>query len=180
MRLGVGGVASLVVLPPRWCHPSSSLPFHLRSTPQAVARGAGGRWCVVHRVVLVLGSSFVVPIMPIGGGGVMQAVAPEPPCEQVLAAVGGGCWQLPSLIPLAPQHGICPQTTLRAAAHRHGSGWRGVPGCWVPHCCPSIVVVVAISTRNPTCEQSLTAGGRVLARLGIILVVVVIIFALLW
>jgi len=29
----------------------------------------------------------VVPIVPVEGGGVMRPVAPEPPCEQVVAAV---------------------------------------------------------------------------------------------
>jgi hypothetical protein len=79
VRLGVGGVASFVVLFPCCCRPSSSLPFHPRSTPRAVARGAGGGWCVIRHVVLVLVSL-----------GVTRPVAPEPPCEQVLAAVGAG------------------------------------------------------------------------------------------
>ena len=134
VRLGVGGVASFVVLLPRWCCPSSSLPFHPRSTPRAVARGAGGGWCVVRHVVLVLGLSVVVPVVPIGGGGVTWPVAPEPPCEQVLAAMGGGCWCSPSLVSLAPRHGTHPQTTLRAAACRRGGGRCVVPGCWGPRC----------------------------------------------
>jgi hypothetical protein len=88
MRLGVGGVASFVVLLPCCCRPSSSLPFHPRSTPRAVARGAGGGWCVIRCVVLVLVSL-----------GVTRPVAPEPPCEQVPTIPpasshsqrGGGC-----------------------------------------------------------------------------------------
>ena len=47
----------------------------------------------------------VVPVMPMGGGGVTWLVAPEPPCEQVLTGVGGGCWCLPSLISITPWHG---------------------------------------------------------------------------
>ena len=44
--------------------------------------------------------------------------------------------------------------------------------------CASIVVYVAVSTCNPTCEQLLTVGGQVLCCLGVILVVVVV--ALSW
>jgi len=40
--------------------------------------------------------------------------------------------------------------------------------------CILVVIDVAISTHNPTCKQLLTAGGRVLGCLGIILVVVVV------
>jgi hypothetical protein len=142
-----------------------------------VGLGAGGVSPIVWCWSLV-----VVPVVPIGGGGVTQAVAPEPPREQVLAAVGGGCWCSPSLVSLAPRHGTHPQTTLRAAAHRRGGGRRVVPGCWGPHRHPSVVVVVvvAVSTHDPTCEQSLAAGGRVLARLGVVLVVVVVVVALSW
>jgi hypothetical protein len=35
-----------------------------------------------------------------------------------------------------------------------------------PRCRASVVVDVAISTRDPTCEQLLAAGGRVLCCLG--------------
>jgi len=69
VRLGAGDVVLFVILLPHCCCLLSSLPFHLLSTPQAIACGAGGGWCVIHCVVLVLGSLVVVPIMPIGGGG---------------------------------------------------------------------------------------------------------------
>ena len=64
------------------------------------------------RVVLVLGSLVVVPVVLIGGGGVKRPVAPEPRCEQVLAGVGGRCWRSPSLVSLAPRQGTHPRTTL--------------------------------------------------------------------
>jgi len=38
-------------------------------------------------LVLPLPSVVLVLIVPMEGGGVMQPVAPKPPCEQVLAAV---------------------------------------------------------------------------------------------
>ena len=160
-------VACVVVVLPRCCHPSL-LPFHPRSTPQAVARGAGGGWCVVRHVVLVLGSLVVVPVVPIGGGGVTQPVAPEPPCEQVLAGVGGGCWCSPSLVSLAPQHGTHPQTTLRAAARRRGGGRRVVPGCWGP--CRRLTPLPLSLTWPlapaipPAYEQWLVGLGRVPSR----------------
>ena len=43
-----------------------------------------------------------------------------------------------------------------------------------------VVVDVAVSTRDPTCEQLLAAGGRVLGCLGVVLVVVVVVVALSW
>jgi len=113
MRLGVGGVVSFVLLLPCCCHPLSLLPFHPQSTPRAVARGAGGGWCVIHHVVLVLGSSVMVSIMAVRGGGVMQLVAPKPPCKQLLigmvvggmSSLGAGVIVMPLLLlmwPLAP------------------------------------------------------------------------------
>jgi len=45
--------------------------------------------------------------------------------------------------------------------------------CLCPCCHASVIVDVAISTCDPTCEQLLTVGGQVLCCLGIILVVVV-------
>jgi hypothetical protein len=46
-----------------------------------------GGWCVTHHMVLVLGLLVMVPVVPIRGDGVTWPVAPEPPCEQVLARV---------------------------------------------------------------------------------------------
>ena len=86
-------------------------------------------------------------------------VAPEPPCEQVLAEMGGRRWCLLSLVSLAHWHCTHLQTTLQAAAHRCGGEQRVVPGCWGPRHRPSIVIVVAVSTCDPTCEQLLTARG---------------------
>jgi hypothetical protein len=75
---------------------------HPRSTPRAVAREAGGGWCVgcIHRrshpcstpraVAREAGAGGVLSVISIGGGGVTRPVAPEPPCEQALAAVGAG------------------------------------------------------------------------------------------
>jgi len=97
-----------------WCgiihHPPPSLllPVVIAAIPPVIhptsscSLGWGG-WCVIRHVVLVLGSLVVVPVVPIGGGGVMQPIAPEPPCEQVLAGVGGRCWCLLSLVSLAPR-----------------------------------------------------------------------------
>ena len=59
-------------------------------------------------------------------------LAPAPPCEQVLAAVGGGCW---GRRVLPPSPSLQPQTTLQAVARR-----RGCVGAWVP--CRSLVVVL--------------------------------------
>jgi hypothetical protein len=157
VRLGVGDVASFVVVLPCCCCLSSSLPFHPRSTPRAVARGAGGRWCVARRVVLVLGSLVAVPVVPIGGGGVTWPVAPEPPCEQVLAGMGGGCWCSPSLVSLAPRHGTHLQTTLRAAAHRRGGGRRVVPGCWGPRRRRPVVVTWPLA---PTIHPASSGSQR--------------------
>jgi len=50
---------------------------------------------------------------------------------------------------------------------------------WYPHHCAFIVIDVAISTCDPTSEQSLAAGGWVLGCLDVILVVVVVVIALL-
>jgi len=95
-----------------WHHSSSSSLIaaacchHCHSTrdpPHEQLLVGWGRWCVIRHVVLVLGSLVVVPIVPIGGGGVMRPIAPKPPCEQVLAGVGGGCWCLPSLVSLTPR-----------------------------------------------------------------------------
>ena len=46
-----------------------------------------------------------------------------------------------------------------------------------PGCHASVVIDVAINTRDPTCEQLLTAGGQVLCCLGVVLVVVVVVVA---
>jgi hypothetical protein len=88
--------------------------------------------------------------------------APEPPCEQVLAAVGGGCWcsSLPflctrkppyeqvligmgaSCLPISPALSLTPrgcthpQTTPQAVAHGCGAGtvssWCWCCWCWCP------------------------------------------------
>jgi hypothetical protein len=59
----------VAAIPPA-IHPTSSCSL-----------GWGG-WCVVRRVVLVLGSLVVVPIVPIRGGGVTPPIAPKPPSQQ--------------------------------------------------------------------------------------------------
>lgn len=57
--------------------------------------------------------SFPVVVMEV----VTWPLAPAPPCEQVLTAVGGGCW---GHCVLPPSLSLQPQTTLRAVAYRHG------------------------------------------------------------
>ena len=70
------------------------------------------------------------------GGG---PLAPDPPCEQVLAAVGVGCWALtppPFSLALSPVVMVDPhpQTTLRAVACRCEGR------CCVVRCCALCVV----------------------------------------
>jgi hypothetical protein len=72
-----------------------------------------------------------------------------------------------SRLPRSPD-GTRPRTTLRAAARRRGGGRRVVPGCCGPRRRACVVVDVAVSTRDPTCEQLLAAGGRVLGCLGVV------------
>jgi hypothetical protein len=143
--MGVGGVVSFVILLPHCCHSTHDPP---------------------HKQLLVgLGAGVVSSIMcQCWHHWGMQPVAPKPPCEQVLTAVGGGCWCLPSLVSLAPWHGTHLQTTLQAAAYRHGIR------C---HVIPSSPSLSAISILNPPCEQLLAA-----VEVGVVLVVVVI--ALAW
>ena len=55
--------------------------------------------------------------LPVIGVVVTWLLAPAPPCEQVLAAVGGRCW---GRRVLPPSLSLQPQTTLQAVAHRRG------------------------------------------------------------
>jgi hypothetical protein len=66
-------------------------------------------------------------------------LAPAPPCEQVLTAVGGGYWGC-RVVPLSLS--LQPQTTLRAVACRCGCvGAVPFPLC---HCAPSPRPVVFV------------------------------------
>ena len=62
------------------------------------------------------------------------AIAPEPLCEQMLAAVGCGCWCWRSSPPHLP---LLRVSTPRAVAR--GGSWRGRAGGWV-----LVVVIIVI------------------------------------
>ena len=84
----------VVVVPPQ----SLSLPFHQPSTPRAVARGAGGGWCVVvvSPLVGMPGCCPSFPIYPLSSSPFhIPLVYPplhrsthQPPHEQLLVRLG--------------------------------------------------------------------------------------------
>ena len=82
----------------------------------------------------------------------------KPPYEQLLVGVVAG-----AVSSHRPPLGVLPLSRWRWRWRRRRA---------------FVVVDVAVSTRDPTCEQSLAAGGRVLGCLGVVLVVVVV--ALSW
>ena len=113
--------------------------------PSQPARGASCR----QQVHIRMGSGLLSPHLPSGAFPVVPSprpgpprhlpvimevvtwpLAPAPPCKQVLTAVGGGCWGcrvLPSSLSMQPQ------TTLQAAACRHGCvGAMPFPRCCAP------------------------------------------------
>jgi hypothetical protein len=158
MRLGVGGALAAYIV----------VHSHPRSTPRAVAREAG--------------VGGVLSVISIGGGGVMQPVAPEPPCEQALAAVGAGagvcCARLRSSAWYTPANH--PMSSCSGA----GGGWcvawvvLGPPGCgvivgsswWVLGLplvvvgpwCPFLVVISAHrhSLTLPNLQAGACSGGH--------------------
>ena len=80
-----------------WRHPrppqSSLSSFHPRSTPQAVAREAGGEWWAVHRGAMslpVLWWLVVVPGSSSSSCPLAIACTRLPPCEQLPAVAGAG------------------------------------------------------------------------------------------
>jgi hypothetical protein len=161
-------------LPPPFAHTCRHGKPHPSSTLRAIARRHGGgcrgtrrrpstRRAVARRHGVVLGlcplaSSLSFPVARV------VVVPPRPTPRAVACEAGGGscgvirhppplllpavCWCLPSLVSLAPWHGTHLQTTLRAAARRRGGRRQVVP---------SSLSLLAISTLNPPCEQSLTA-----------------------
>ena len=112
----------IVVLPSSSCSPrrrpgSSTLSFHPRSTPRAVAREAGGGWCVIHSGLPWCRrrlSSFSLPTAP-RWCCCLSSSSHLPPHEQLLVRLGAGCVvscssPVPSLL----------LSTLRAEARNSG------------------------------------------------------------
>jgi hypothetical protein len=126
-------------------------------------RAGGGCWAVVRSFVHPSPPSPPLPPLPSlpspssRCGAVTCPLAPDPPCEQMLAVVGCGCWVV---FPLAPPprflSSFHPRSTPRAVARGAGGGWYVV------------VVVIPLrwrwrrSTHDPPHEQllvGLEVGG---------------------
>jgi hypothetical protein len=106
-------------------------------------------------------------------------LAPDPPCEQVLAAVGVGCWALASPI-LRHRPVPCPPSSWPSRTRRppyeqlligvaRGSYAWGVIFCSPPSSCPRRL----IGTHNPPYEQWLVGMGVDAVRCCALFVVVV-------
>jgi hypothetical protein len=135
--------------------------LHPQSILRAVARGHGG---AVPFIVVVEGEGWV------------WLLAPGPPCERVLAAVGDGCWE-PSPSSLGPLSVSLSPFHLRSsprAVAREGGGGQCVVGrrCRVvcrqsPVLVSSVVPAAVLSpTNDPPHEQLLVRLGWVVWLLG--------------
>lgn len=109
-----------------WVGPSSwSLSFHPQSTAQAVARGPGGGWCVIH--VPSSSSSFPYPVTSL-----VHLSLPL----FVLLFVSSFLASLPPA-----SHSLFPVPHCRLLVpviHPTSSGSRGWGGCWCPRGLPLV------------------------------------------
>jgi hypothetical protein len=165
-----------------WVSPSSwSLSFHQQSTPRAVARGPGGGWWVVRSPSWLFpfpAASLVrpsvrpslrpsrhpsLPRVPAWRPSSSVASTRDPPREQWLAGLGGGCCVAPrrrsSVGGVLGRSPFVRSALLGALLLVVGRWWAAVPFPIVPRRCSLRPVVTLRSTLRAVARKAGVGAG---------------------